>query len=607
METSLLKRFVVGAPMPLSLARHERLSKTVALAVFASDALSSTAYATEEILRVLVLAGSAALGLAIWVAVAIALLLIVVAISYQQTIHAYPNGGGSYIVARVNLGPTPGLVAAASLMIDYVLTVSVSVAAGVAAITSALPALFPYRVTLGVVCIAVIAFGNLRGVRESGRIFAVPTYLFIFTFGALVLTGLIRYALGEVQPLTETVVHPATTLSGFLVLRAFASGCTAMTGMEAISNGVPAFKEPEAHNAAVTSRWMAGILAVLFLGLTLLAQAYRVVPVEDETVVSMLGRALFGRGAFYFLIQAATALILILAANTSFADFPRLASLLSQDRYAPRQFAKRGDRLVFSNGIVILGAFAALLLIVFRGDTHALIPLYAVGVFISFTLSQAGMVRHWYRERGPGWRWRLLINGTGALLTGVVTLVIAVTKFTHGAWIVVLLVPILVLMFQTVNRHYALVADQLSLEGYGGPPPIRHTVLVPIGDVHRGVVAAVQYAKLLSPEAKAVYVETDPGATRRLEEKWIKWGMGVPLVILTSPYRSVLTPLLEYIDHLQEEQGEIRRVVTVVLPEFIPHRWWQHLLHNQTALLIKGALLFRKDVIVTDVPYHLAH
>ncbi len=607
METHLLKRFVVGAPMPLSQARHERLSKKVALAVFASDALSSTAYATEEILRVLVLAGSAALGLAIWVAVAIALLLIVVAISYQQTIHAYPNGGGSYIVARANLGASPGLVAAASLMIDYVLTVSVSVAAGVAAITSALPALFPYRVTLGVVCIAVIAFGNLRGVRESGRIFAVPTYLFIFTFGALVLTGLIRWALGDVQPLTETVVHPATTLSGFLVLRAFASGCTAMTGMEAISNGVPAFKEPEAHNAAVTSRWMAGILAVLFLGLTLLAQAYRVVPVEHETVVSMLGRALFGRGAFYFLIQAATALILILAANTSFADFPRLASLLSQDRYAPRQFAKRGDRLVFSNGIVILGAFAALLLIVFRGDTHALIPLYAVGVFISFTLSQAGMVRHWYRERGPGWRWRLLINGTGALLTGVVTLVIAVTKFTHGAWIVVLLVPILVLMFQTVNRHYALVADQLSLEGYGGPPPIRHTVLVPIGDVHRGVVAAVQYAKLLSPEAKAVYVETDPAATRRLEEKWIKWGMGVPLVILTSPYRSVLTPLLEYIDHLQEEQGEIRRVVTIVLPEFMPRRWWQHLLHNQTALLIKGALLFRKDVIVTDVPYHLAH
>jgi amino acid transporter len=607
METSLLKRFVVGAPMPLSQARHERLFKKVALAVFASDALSSTAYATEEILRVLVLAGSAALGLAIWVAVAIALLLVVVAISYQQTIHAYPNGGGSYIVARANLGPTPGLVAAASLMIDYVLTVSVSVAAGVAAITSAFPALFPYRVTLGVACIALIAFGNLRGVRESGRMFAVPTYLFIFTFGALVLFGLIRYALGEIRPLTETVVHPATTLSGFLVLRAFASGCTAMTGMEAISNGVPAFKEPEAHNAAVTSRWMAGILAVLFLGLTLLAQAYRVVPVEDETVVSMLGRALFGRGAFYFLIQAATALILILAANTSFADFPRLASLLSRDRYAPRQFAKRGDRLVFSNGIVILGALAALLIIVFRGDTHALIPLYAVGVFISFTLSQAGMVRHWYRERGAGWRWRLLINGIGALLTGVVTLVIAVTKFTHGAWIVVLLVPILVLMFQTINRHYALVADQLSLEGYGGPPPIRHTVLVPIGDVHRGVVAAVQYAKLLSPEAKAVYVETDPAATRRLEEKWIKWGMGVPLVILTSPYRSVLTPLLEYIDHLQEEQGEIRRVVTVVLPEFIPRRWWQHLLHNQTALLIKGALLFRKDVIVTDVPYHLTH
>jgi hypothetical protein len=302
-----------------------------------------------------------------------------------------------------------------------------------------------------------------------------------------------------------------------------------------------------------------------------------------------------------------TLAVLVLAANTSYQGFPRLAALLARDGYFARQFTNLGDRLVFSNGIVVLTAIACALLWVYSASVDSLIHLYVIGVFTAFTLSQAGMVRHWYRERGAGWRWRLLINGAGALLTGVVTLVIAVTKFTHGAWIVVLLVPILVLMFQTVNRHYALVADQLSLEGYGGPPPIRHTVLVPIGDVHRGVVAAVQYAKLLSPEAKAVYVETDPAATRALEEKWIKWGMGVPLVILTSPYRSVLTPLLEYIDHLQEEQGEIRRVVTVVLPEFIPHRWWQHLLHNQTALLIKGALLFRKDVIVTDVPYHLAH
>lgn len=607
MQASLFKRLVVGAPMPLSQARHERLSKTTALAVFASDALSSTAYATEEILRVLVLAGAAAMQLAVPLAVTIAALLIVVAISYQQTIYAYPNGGGSYIVARANLGPTPGLVAAGSLMIDYVLTVAVSVAAGVAAITSAVPALFPYRIVIGIVCIALIAFGNLRGVRESGRMFAVPTYLFVVTLGILIVAGLFRLARGEAAPLADAAAQPVTALTAFLVLRAFASGCTAMTGMEAISNGVPAFKEPESRNAAITSRWMAGILAALFLGVTVLASAYRIVPVESETVVSMLARGIFGRGAFYYLIQAATAFILILAANTSFADFPRLASLLSQDHYAPRQFAKRGDRLVFSNGIIILGALAALLIIIFRGETHALIPLYAVGVFISFTLSQSGMVRHWYAARGSGWRWRLLINGAGAALTAVVTVVIAFSKFTHGAWIVVFLIPILVLVFQAVSRHYELVAEQLSLEGYGGPPPIRHTVLVPIGDVHRGVVAAVQYAKLLSPEAKAVYVETDPQATRRLEEKWTKWGMGVPLVILTSPYRSLLTPLLEYIDHLQEQQGEVRRVVTIVLPEFIPAHWWQHLLHNQTALLVKGALLFRKDVIVTDVPYHLTH
>ncbi|MBI3629382.1 MAG: APC family permease, partial [Candidatus Rokubacteria bacterium] len=459
----------------------------------------------------------------------------------------------------------------------------------------------------GVFFIAVIAFGNLRGVRESGRLFAVPTYLFIATFSVLVAVGLYRLFRGEIEPLTARAVEPVATLSWFLVLRAFASGCTALTGMEAISDGVPAFKEPEWRNAAVTLRWMAGILAVLFLGVTVLAASFHVAPLEHETVVSQLARGIFGEGAFYYLLQAATTLILVLAANTSFADFPRLAFFLARDHYAPRQFLKRGDRLVFSNGIGILAALAALLVIVFRSDTHALIPLYAVGVFISFTLSQAGMVRLWQMKRTSGWRWRLAINGAGACLTAVVTVVIAATKFTHGAWIVVILVPILVVVFQKVNRHYALVADQLSLDGYGGPPTIRHTVLVPIGDVHRGVVNAVQYARLLSPEAKAVYVETDPALTRKIEEKWTKWGMGVPLVILTSPYRSLLTPLLEYIDHLQEQQGEVRRVVTIVIPEFIPAHWWQHLMHNQTALLIKGALLFRKDVIVTDVPYHLTH
>jgi amino acid transporter len=604
MKPNWLKRLLVGAPMPLALARHERLSKTTALAVFSSDALSSVAYATEEILLILVLAGAAAMHLANPVSLAIAGLLVIVAVSYQQTIHAYPSGGGAYIVARANLGTLPGLVAAAALLIDYVLTVSVSVAAGVAAVTSAIPALHPYKVSLGVGCIAAIAFANLRGVREAGRVFAVPTYLFIVTFAVLVLGGLFRLLTGEFQPLTTGPPQAATPLTWFLILRAFSSGCVALTGIEAISNGIPAFKPPESRNAAITLGWMAAILASLFLGITVLAAALGVVPVEEETVVSQIARGLFGTGLFYYLVQASTALILVLAANTSFADFPRLSSLLARDRYAPRQFATQGDRLVFSNGIIILAALAALLIIVFRGETHALIPLYAVGVFISFTLSQAGMVRHWLAERGPGWTWRLAINGVGATVTGVVTLVIAVSKFTHGAWIVVLVIPLLVMACLTIHRHYVEVADQLSLDEYGDPPVItRHTVLVPVGDLHRGVVRALQYAKSLSPDARAIFVETDPARTRKLEEKWQKWGCGVPLVVLTSPYRSLLGPFLEYLNHLQG-QGE-SHFVTIVIPEFIPAKWWQYLLHNQTALLIKGALLFRKSVVVTDVPYHL--
>lgn len=604
MKPNWFKRLIVGPPMPLARAHHERLSKTTALAVFSSDALSSVAYATEEILLMLVLAGAAAMQLANPISLAIAALLLIVAVSYQQTIYAYPGGGGAYIVARANLGTLPGLVAAAALLTDYVLTVSVSVAAGVAAVTSAIPTLHPYKVSLGVGCVAAIAFANLRGVRESGRVFAVPTYLFIATFAILVLGGLFRLLTGEFQPLNTGPPQAAAPLTGFLILRAFSAGCVALTGTETISNGVPAFKPPESRNAAITMGWMAFILASLFVGITILASALGVVPVEEETVVSQIARGLFGAGLFYYLIQASTALILVLAANSSFSGFPRVSSLLARDRYAPRQFATQGDRLVFSNGIIILAALAALLIIVFRGETHALIPLYAVGVFISFTLSQAGMVRHWLVERGRGWTWRLAINGVGATVTGVVTLVIAVSKFTHGAWIVVLVIPLLVLTCLTIHRHYMEVADQLSLEEDGDPPVItRHTVLVPVGDLHRGVVRALQYAKSLSPDARAIFVETDPARTRKLEEKWQKWGCGVPLVVLTSPYRSLLGPFLEYLNHLQG-QGE-SHFVTIVIPEFIPARWWQYLLHNQTALLIKGALLFRKNVVVTDVPYHL--
>jgi len=606
MRIALLKRMLVGPPMPLAQARHERLRKRVALAVFSSDALSSVAYATEEILLIAVLAGTAALHRSVPISMAITGLLAIVAISYQQTIHAYPSGGGSYIVARANLGAVAGLIAAAALLVDYVLTVSVSVAAGVAAVTSAFPQLATHKVALGVGCVAVIALANIRGVRESGRIFAVPTYFFVLSFGFMIAEGLFRLATGSLPRTPPPALPAAEALTWFLILRAFSSGCTAMTGTEAISNGIPAFRTPESRNAAITLGWMAAILGSFFIGLTVLADRLGIVPTEAETVVSQIARRLHGTGVFYYLIQAATALILVLAANTSFADFPRLSSLLARDRYIPRQFANLGERLVFSNGIMVLGAMAALLLVVFGGETHALIPLYAVGVFISFTLSQSGMVRHWWKDRLPGWRHKIGINGLGALATGVVTIVIAATKFTHGAWIVVLVIPTLVATFLAMRRHYDDVAEQLSLDGLAGPPQLHHTVLIIVGDLHRGVVRAVQYAKTLaspSVAVRAVFVETDPAKTAKLEEKWARWGLGVPLVILNSPYRSLLRPLIEYLDALQSLGDD--HMVTVVIPEFLPSKWWQHVLHNQTALLVKGALLFRKNTVVADVPYLL--
>jgi amino acid transporter len=592
-----LKRLFVGTPLPTAQSRHERLSKPTALAVFASDALSSTAYATEEILLVLVLAGSAALSYSLPIGIAIAALIAVVVSSYRQTIRAYPQGGGAYIVSKDNLGVYPALVAGAALLIDYVLTVAVSVAAGIAAVTSAVPWLFPYRVVLCVAAVAAIAVANLRGIRESGKLFAAPTYLFVASLFALVVyggAGAMFDFLGE----APYQAH-APGLEGigiFLLLRAFASGCAALTGVEAVS---------EARNARVVLSWLGGILVTLFLGITYLAYDFGIVPKEHETVVSQLARHVFGGGFLYYEMQLVTMLILLLAANTSFADFPRLAFFLARDRFIPRQFSTQGDRLVFSNGIVILGSVAIALLLVFKGDTHALIPLYAVGVFVSFTLSQGSMVRRWMRVRGPGWWWRLTLNGAGALVTGVVMVTIAVTKFSHGAWIVVLLIPTLVAIFLVVHHHYGQVARQLSLDDYSVPPPMTNTVLVLVGDLHRGVVHALQYAQTLSPTAKALYVETDPERTRRLEERWGKWGQGLPLIVLTSPYRSLLGPLLEYIDQLQCHGDN--HVVTIVLPEFIPARWWQQILHNQTALLIKGTFLFRKNVIVTDVPYHLRH
>jgi amino acid transporter len=602
-----LKRFFVGNPLPTAQARHERLSRVTGLAVFASDNLSSVAYATEEILRVLILAGPAALALSVPIAFAIAVVVAIVVSSYRQTILAYPQGASDYIAAKDNLGVFPGLTAGASLLIDYTLTVAVSVSAGVAALTSAFPALYSERVLIGVLFVVGIAVANLRGVRESGRLFAVPTYLFIAGFFALLLVGFFRHISGWIPspPPPEPATGALSGLGLFLVLRAFASGAVALTGIEAVADGITAFKPPEVKNARAVLVWLGLIMTTLFVGITILASLFGIVPREEETVVSQLAWQVFGGGLLYFYVQAVSMIILILAANTAFADFPRLAFFMARDRFLPRQFGHRGDRLVFSNGIIILSLAAILLIILFQGSTHALIPLYAVGVFTSFTLAQLSMVRRWLRQRSPGWWWRATVNGIGAATTALVMVVVAATKFIDGAWIVVLLILLFITLFLTINRHYRQVAGQLSLEGYGGPPPLRHTVLVLVGDLHKGVVQALQYAKTLSPDAKAVYVETDPQLTRKLEEKWTKWGCGLPLVVLDSPYRSLLGPFLDYLDHLQR-QGE-NHVVTIVIPEFIPARWWQHLMHNQTALLIKGALLFRKNVVVTDVPYHLKH
>jgi len=603
---SQFKRFVVGKPIPAHLAHHERLSRVTGLAVLSSDALSSVAYATEEILRVLILTGAAALTLSAPIAIVIATILAIVVFSYRQTIHAYPTGGGAYIVAKDNLGELPALIAAASLLIDYILTVAVSIAAGVAAITSAFPQWHVNRVELTLGFVVVLMVGNLRGIRESGNIFAIPTYFFIVTTLGLIGVGIWRIVSGDVQPVVtpDPVRSEGASLTMFLVLRAFANGCTAMTGVEAVSNGVPAFRPPEAKNAAATMLMMAVLSIAMFLGITLLSQTYHILPSERETVVSQLARGVFGdRGAAYYAVQAATMLILVLAANTAYADFPRLASILARDRYVPRQFMNQGDRLAFSNGIVGLSAFAGVLLVAFGGDTHSLIPLYMIGVFVSFTLSQAGMVLHWRREGGAGWRTSAAINGAGALVTGVVLIVVAITKAAEGAWIILLLIPLNVVLFRVTRRHYDIVASQLTLRGWQRRARRHNTVLVPISGIQRAVVGAVDYARTLSSDVRAIYVNLDTSATEHLKREWEQWGDGVPLVVLQSPYRSLMEPLLDYIERVSAEQPE--GYVTIVLPEFVPARWWHHLFHNQRALLIKGALLFKPNTVVTSVPFHL--
>ena len=605
-----LRRWLIGPPLPTERMQHERLGKAQALAVLSSDALSSTAYATEEILLVLILAGTGATRISIPIAIAISTLLFIVASSYYQTVHAYPGGGGAYLVTKDNLGKFPSLIAGAALLIDYVLTVAVSISAGVAAITSAFPFLYPERVEIALLMVAFITIVNLRGVRETGKVFALPTYFFISIMYLLIVVGLYRVLTGnlpEPQVQQEAANSLTQGLTLFLILRAFASGCTALTGIEAIADGVPIFKPPEADNAGKTLLIMVTILSSIFLGITFLAHHFAVLPREGETVVSQIARIVFDGSPLYYLVQFATALILLLAANTSYSDFPRLSMWMARDGFLPRQFANLGDRLVYSNGIVALGVLASLLVIFFGASTHALIPLYAVGVFISFTLSQTSMVRRWFTLRTPGWQVKAFFNGIGALATGIVLIVIAATKFIHGAWIVLALIPVLVRMFLAIRTHYDHVAEQLTVEKRPPQPVKQHTVIVPVGDVHRGVLKAMNYAMALGGTLKPVYIDITPERTKRVKEKWQRHFPDVDLIILPSPYRSVIGPLVDFIDsHIQEEG----HYVTVVIPEFVPAKWWHNLLHNQTAWALRVALLYRRNWqgrfrILTSVPFYL--
>lgn len=601
----ILKRWLVGDPLKTAQAAEQRLSKTLALAIFSSNNISSVAYATEEILLVLVLAGAAAVAWSIPVSLAILFLVLVLTISYRQIIYEYPEGGGAYTVAKANLGELPSLAAAGALMISYVVTVAVSVAAGIAALTSAVPSLFVHREALGLVTILFIVIMNLRGVRESGQFFAIPTYFAIGMLSLLVLVGVIR-SLYDSKPVPPAMgprggLEPITL---FLILRSFAVGCSAVTGMEVISNGVKAFRPPESKNAATTMIWMSVILGSLFMGVSWLAYHYGILPKADETVVSQLARATFGTGAVYYAVQIGTMILLILAANSAFAGFPHLASILARDGFMPHQMATFGDRLVFSNGIIILGFFACLLLVLFQGDTHGLIPLYAIGVFMSFTISQSGMVRSWLRRKGEHWRKKLLVNGVGALTTGVATLIIATTKFWDGSWIVLFLVPLLIMMFHGIRSHYKAVKEQISLTRDSRPPRPRHNlILIPISGVNRSVVRAVDYARSRGGDIKALLVDVNKEETALAEIQWAQWGCGVPLIVLPSPYRSILGSIMDFVEEQRQKDPDCW--ITVVLPEILPARWWQNILHNQRALMLKASLLFKDRVVLTDVPFHL--
>lgn len=629
--TSIIKpswrTWLIGRPLQTADAPHQTIGKLVGLAVFASDALSSTAYATQEILMILALAGTAAFGYAFPISIAITLLMAIVTISYEQTIHAYPGGGGAYIVARDNLGELPAQTAGAALLTDYILTVAVSISSGVAQIVSAYPVLYPYRVHLAVALVFLIMLANLRGVKESGTLFAIPTYFFVIVMFITVSVGLFKFSTGGlgivVNPPEIHMVGMLTTVTPFLILHAFSSGTAALTGIEAISNGITAFKEPRSKNAGITLIWMAVILGTLFLGITFLAGQVHAVPSEFETVISQIARTVFGGQNFIYLaVIAGTAIILILAANTAFADFPRLGALHAGDGFLPRQLTYRGSRLVYSYGIVALASIASLLIILFQASVTRLIPLYAIGVFLSFTLSQTGMARRWWKSgqlepgveiKEPGsilrhdknWMIKMIVNGFGAVATLIVMIVFAITKFKDGAWIVIILTPTLVLIFFSIHHHYKQLASQLSLENELNHIHASHNrVIIPISGVHQGTLAALRFARTLSEDITVVHVSIDAAEADKIRKKWEIWGEGIRLVILNSPYRLLVEPLLEYLARLEAVRRP-NEILTIVVPQFKPPFGWQNLLHMRTADTLRKVLLNQEDVVIVEVPYQV--
>jgi amino acid transporter len=608
-----VRAVLFGRPLSIHEEISERLSKTKALAIFSSDAISSSAYATEEIVRVLVLAGAGALFLSLPIALAIAFLLAVVSTSYRQIGTAYPSGGGAYAVARANLPMITALIAAGALLVDYVMTVAVSTASAVEQVISAVPAIEAERVLLGVVAIMLITVGNLRGLRESGNIFAIPTYLFVGSSLLMIAIGVYRIVvLGESSPLPTPLPgapDPLQPLGVLLILRAFSSGSVALTGTEAITNGVPAFKRPEARNAATTLTAMALLLGVLFVGITFIADRLGVVAIDEpatRTVISQVAARIFGDGSIaFYAFQAFTALILFLAANTSFNAFPRLAAILANDGYLPRSFAFRGDRLAFTSGIVILSAVAIGLLALFGGNTTALIPLYSVGVFISFTISQSGMVKHWLAERVPGWRWRLGLNGLGAVLTGLVTVVVLVAK-APTSLLVAVVIPLLVGMMLFINRHYRASAESLAVKAEGVLPARRRRerAIVPVPGIDRAVVQAVNVARSMADEVRAVIVSESPADALALRDEWDARVPEVPLDIVESPYLALAEPMVAYLDSLDEGVPDGDAPVTfVILPTFVARHWWERPLYNQSTRKLRAALIGRPHTVVVDVPY----